>query len=272
MERPLAGKTVALAEGRQLEELAALLEAEGAAVLRCPLLAMPDNPDDGAVLAWLDELLAGRFDLLVLMTGEAVRHLEGFAERSGRRDAFVAALARTPTLARGPKPGRALRALGLQPSRVAPVPTTEGVLAALRGEDLAGKTVGVTLAGAPNPALEQGLQAAGARVRTVLAYVYAPAADDSRIRDLLDRLSRGEVDAIAFTSTPQADRLFEVARTAGREDELRHALGRTRVAAVGPVVADSLRRHGAAVHVCPEQGFVMKNLVQHLKRAFAGST
>jgi hypothetical protein len=40
------------------------------------------------------------------------------------------------------------------------------------------------------------------------------------------------------------------------------------VAAVGPVVADDLRRRGAPVHVCPEQGFVMKNLVQHIKRSF----
>jgi uroporphyrinogen-III synthase len=39
------------------------------------------------------------------------------------------------------------------------------------------------------------------------------------------------------------------------------------VAAVGPVVAETLRRRGARVDVCPEQGFVMKKLVQELKRA-----
>jgi hypothetical protein len=42
------------------------------------------------------------------------------------------------------------------------------------------------------------------------------------------------------------------------------------VAAVGPVVADNLRARGAPVHICPEQGWVMKSLVQHIKRAVAG--
>src|SRR5205823_4657761 len=75
MSRPLDGRTVALAEGRQLEELAGLLQQEGAAVLRCPMLSILDAPDAGAVDAWLDELIAGRFGLLVVMTGEAVRRL-----------------------------------------------------------------------------------------------------------------------------------------------------------------------------------------------------
>jgi uroporphyrinogen-III synthase len=43
-------------------------------------------------------------------------------------------------------------------------------------------------------------------------------------------------------------------------------LERTRVAAVGPVVADNLRHRSVRVDICPEQGFVMKNLVQHIKR------
>jgi uroporphyrinogen-III synthase len=38
------------------------------------------------------------------------------------------------------------------------------------------------------------------------------------------------------------------------------------VAAVGPVVAEDLRRHAIRVDICPEQGFVMKNLVQLIKR------
>jgi uroporphyrinogen-III synthase len=38
------------------------------------------------------------------------------------------------------------------------------------------------------------------------------------------------------------------------------------VAAVGPVLAEHLRQLGVRVDVCPESGFVMKNLVQHIKR------
>ena len=41
---------------------------------------------------------------------------------------------------------------------------------------------------------------------------------------------------------------------------------RTCVAAVGPVVADNLQQRGVTVQVCPEQGWVMKNLVQQIVR------
>jgi uroporphyrinogen-III synthase len=267
MARPLEGRTVALAEGRQLEELAQMLEKEGAIPLRCPMVSILDAPDAEPVLAWLRELVAGRFDDVILMTGEALRRLLGFAERSGQRDAVIAALGRTRTVTRGPKPVRALKEVGLSPTQVAEAPTTEGVIASLRSEALAGRTVGLTLYGVPNPELVQFLESAGATVRTVLPYVYAPAADAERVADLIDRMARGEVAVIVFTSSPQVDRLYEVAAERGVEAALRQGLERTRVAAVGPVVAENLRQKGTRVDVCPEHGFVMKNLVQHITRA-----
>src|SRR5262249_34509364 len=121
-----------------------------------------------------------------------------------------------------------------------------------------------------NPHLEQFLTGAGAQVRTVLPYVYAPAADDGRVADLIAGLGRGEVDVLLFTSSPQVDRLYEVAARRGLEETLGRGLTRTGVAAVGRGVAETRHRRGARFHVCPEQGFVMKNLVQHIKRAFAG--
>lgn len=268
MTRPLQGKVVALAEGRQLDDLARMLTAEGAVPLPCPMLSILDAPDAAPVLDWLRELIAGQFDLLILMTGEAVRRLSGFAERAGLQENFVAALARTPMLTRGPKPGQALKELGISPKRIAPKPTTEGVIDALRDDELAGKTVGLTLYAGPNPELEGFLAAAGATVRPVVSYVYAPAADDGRVLDLIRRLVAGEVAATVFTSAPQIERLFEVAEKHGIVDGLRRGLAQTRIAAVGPVVVEALAAHGLSTAVTPEQGFQMKNLVQHLKRAF----
>jgi uroporphyrinogen-III synthase len=266
MTRPLDGRTVALAEGRQLEELADLLAREGATPLRCPMVSILDAPDPAPVSAWLHELVADRFHYLVLMTGEGLRRLLGFAEREGLRDKVIAAVARTRTVTRGPKPVRALKEIGLSPTQVAEAPTTEGVIATLRHEPLQGKTVGVQFYAESNPPLMQFLQEAGAAVRTVLPYVYAPAADSDRVADLIDRMAQGRVDAIVFTSSPQVDRLYEVAAERGLETPLRDGLGKTRVAAVGPVVADNLRQRCVRVDICPEQGFVMKNLVLQMTR------
>ena len=104
-------------------------------------------------------------------------------------------------------------------------------------------------------------------VRTVLPYVYAPASDAGRVIELLHKMAAGEVDVVLFTSSPQADRLWEVADEQKLLQVLRDGLAKTKVAAVGPIVADNLRQRGATVDICPDQGFVMKNLVQLIKRS-----
>jgi uroporphyrinogen-III synthase len=266
MSFPLKGRSIALAEGRQLEELVLLLQAEGATILRCPMVSILDAPEAAPVLAWIDALIAGRLELLILMTGEAVRRLVGFAERAGKKDALIAGLNRVPTLTRGPKPGQGLKELGLKPTRLAGTPTTEGVIAALRDESLRGKNVGLTLYGGANPELENFLAEAGAKVHPVLSYVYAPSSDDQRVEDLVRQLAAGQVSGLVFTSSPQVDRLYEIVKKHGLEELLVRGLAQTRVAAVGPVVAENLRGRGAPVHVCPEQGWVMKNLVRHIVR------
>ena len=55
--------------GRQLEELAQMLEKEGATIVRCPLVGILDAPDAASVVAWLQELIAGRFSHVILLTG-----------------------------------------------------------------------------------------------------------------------------------------------------------------------------------------------------------
>jgi uroporphyrinogen-III synthase len=269
MTLPLQGRTVALAEGRQLEELADMLAKEGATPLRCPMVSILDAPEAGPVQAWLAELVAGQFSHVILLTGEGLRRLLGFADREGKRDALVAALAKTRTVTRGPKPVGALREIGLTPTVVAGTPTTEGVIKALQAEDLRGRTIGVQLYAPENAALVDFLRSVGATARPVLPYVYAPAADGERVADLIAQLAAGGVDVLVFTSSPQVDRLYEVATQRGLEDKLRQALQHVKVAAVGPVVADNLRGRGARVDICPEQGFVMKNLVQKITAALS---
>ena len=110
----------------------------------------------------------------------------------------------------------------------------------------------------------------GATVKTVLPYVFAPASDAVRVLDLIAQMDQGKIDAVIFTSSPQIDRLFDVATEGQADAALRRGLAKTKVAAVGPVVADNFRAHRVRVDICPEQGWVMKNLVQQIKKAFGG--
>jgi uroporphyrinogen-III synthase len=265
----LANRTVALAESRQLEELVQMLEKEGATALRCPLLSILDAPDDAPVLAWLDRLQAGAFDWLILLTGEGLRRLLSCADRHGRRDAVIAALAKTRMIVRGPKPAKALKEIGLAPTLIAQAPTTDGVIASLRSLDLRGLTLGVQLYNERNQPLEQFLREAGATPVTVQPYIYAPDSDTERVGQLMQQMADSKVDAIIFTSSPQIDRLFDVAQERQSTPLLLQGLAKTLVAAVGPLVEEHLQKRGVTVQLCPEQGFVMKNLVQQLKRVMS---
>lgn len=268
---PLARRVIAIAEARELDVFATLLERRGAQVLRYPLVRIVDAPDPAPVLQWLRTAADGGYDDLILLTGEGLRRLVRCIDQHqpALRAAFLAALARMRKITRGPKPARALRELGMQSDLPAAVPTTAGVIEALRAIDWHGRRVGVQLYGAePNLPLVEFLTAAGARVATVAPYLYADAASDSAVRELLGRMRGGGIDAIAFTSKAQVERLFRAAPA----DEVRAALATTQVAAVGPVVGETLAAYGVAVNAMPESSWFMKPLTASLSELLADST
>jgi uroporphyrinogen-III synthase len=78
---------------------------------------------------------------------------------------------------------------------------------------------------------------------------------------LIDALGAGGVDAIAFTSASQVDRLWQVARAAGADERLANGLARVQVAAIGPIAVEALSAHGTRIDVVPDKGFVMRRLV-----------
>ena len=267
-EQTLAGRIIAVPETRELDVFAAMLERRGASVLRCPLVAILDAPDPAPVLDWIRWFSGGACDDVILLTGEGLRRLLACIEKNEPqlRGDFVAQLARVRKITRGPKPARALRELGLKPDIAAGIPTTAGVIDALRAEQLTDRSIGVQLYGTePNAPLINFLEAAGARVRTVAPYVYANKADDAVVRALLDRMTRSEIDAIAFTSMSQVDRLFAVAPAI----QVLAALAHTHVAAVGPVVADALAQRAVQVASMPADSFFMKPLTSALEAALA---
>jgi uroporphyrinogen-III synthase len=268
-ERPLAGRRIALVEHRELDRLGRMLEELGAETLRCPLVAIADAPDQAAVRAWLERAIATPFDDLVLMTGEGLRRLRGAAERAGLEPGFRDALARMRTITRGPKPARALREIGLGPGLRAPTPTTDGIIAAFSGEDLTGRRVGVQLPPDAPPRLADFFRQAGARPDPVVPYAYVPSADRRQIAGLIDQMSRGRVDAIAFTSAPQVAQLFEAAAARGGEDRLLAALRGTPIAAIGPVVAGELQKRGIEAAIMPQDSFFMKPLVTAIVAALS---
>jgi uroporphyrinogen-III synthase len=267
---PLKGLRVALPETRELEVLEGLFRRRGADVFRCPLVGVVDSPDGEAVSGWLREFIDAPPDFLILMTGEGVRRLLGFVGRSELSHAgFIRSLKATKIIARGPKPVRALRLLGVSAAQVPADATTTGIMRFLDGIELRGKRVGVQLYGDdPNDVLMRYLLGRSAVTEVVAPYRYVPASADEVIVELIGELASGRIDVIVFTSKTQVERLFGLAAKSGRQADLNAGLERTRIAAIGPIVVQVLRDLGWQCDIAPPDRYFMKPLVAEVCRAY----
>ncbi len=77
-------------------------------------------------------------------------------------------------------------------------------------------------------------------------------------------MTSGTVDVAAFTCSVQVERLFAAAKARGIDDSLRRGLRCTKIAALGPVVATSLRERGCRVDIIPRRSFYMRALLNEI--------
>ncbi len=259
----LTGYRILILETREEAQFSRLLAEQGADVLQCPMFAINDAPDPAPIEAWIRRCIDKPFDDLVLMTGEGLRRLMKVVRRLDVEKDFVAALAKARKFTRGPKPGRALREIALEPQLTTEKPTSEGIAEMLSRIDLRGHRVGLQLyPDKDHAALIGAIKAQGAEVDTVLPYVYDAKAADTNIVTAIDEMASGRIDAIALTSSGQARRLFDVAHAHGCEARLREGLAKTPIASVGPVVSDELKSHGLQAAISPAEGaYFMKPLI-----------
>ncbi len=259
----LNGYRILILETREEAQFSRLLSEQGADVLQCPMFAINDAPDSAPIEAWIGRAVDKPFDDLVLMTGEGLRRLMKVVRRIGVEKDFVAALGRSRKFARGPKPGRALREIGLEPQQTTDKPTSEGMAEMLSRLDLKGHRLGLQLyPDKDHSALIGAIAAQGAEVDPVLPYVYDAKAADTNIVTAIEEMAQGRIDAIALTSSGQARRLFDVAKAHGCAARLREGLSKTPIASVGPVVSDELASHGLRASISPSEGaYFMKPLI-----------
>jgi uroporphyrinogen-III synthase len=265
----LNGYRILILETREEAQFSRLLTEQGANVLQCPMFTIHDAPDPAPIEAWIRRLIEAPFDDLVLMTGEGLRRLMKVVRRIDVEQEFVAGLEKTRKFARGPKPGRALREIGLEPQATTEKPTSDGIAEMLSRIDLKGHRVGLQLyPDKDHGALIGAIAAQGAEVDTVLPYAYDAQAAETNIITAIDEMAEGRIDAIALTNLGQVRRLVEVARARGCEARLREGLDRTPIASVGPVVSDELKSHGLRTDIYPaNDAYFMKPLISAMATA-----
>lgn len=265
----LAGFTVGVTAARRADELGALLERRGAAVLHAPALRIVPLADDGDLLAATKQLIAQAPDVVVATTAIGFRGWVEAADGWGLGEQLLQRLREVELLARGPKVKGAVRAAGLTEDWSPSSESMAEVLDRLLEEGVEGRRIAVQLHGEPLPGFVEALREGGAEVVGVPVYRWMPPDDLAPLDRLLDAAVARGVDAITFTSAPAAASLLGRAEERGLLPELLAALHHDVLpACVGPVTALPLQAHGVET-VQPER-FRLGPLVQLLCQELPG--
>ncbi|HVA80052.1 MAG TPA: uroporphyrinogen-III synthase, partial [Candidatus Binataceae bacterium] len=245
------GLRVVAFEARMAAEAAAMITRRGGVAIVAPAMrevALADNP---AAFDFAARLLAGEVDIAIFLTGVGVRALFQVIESRHPRAAIAAALRTIVTVVRGPKPARALRDLGIEPTVTTPEPnTSRELLAALAANrELRGARVAVQEYGISNRDLIAGLEARGARITVVPVYRWTMPADLEPLHAGLRAIADARADVAIFTSSHQVTNVMQVAAAEGID--LRRGLSALAVGSIGPVCTAELRAHGIEVDFAP---------------------
>jgi uroporphyrinogen-III synthase len=264
------GLRVLALESRHAKEIAKLIASYGGSPTLAPAVREVSLESHEA-LDFARNLIAGKFDLVIFLTGAGARALFTAVEGSYTRQEIAAALGRTAVIARGVKPVSALREIGVKPSFVAPEPNTwREVLRILDDEvaathPLKGIQIAVQEYGVPSKELLSGLRERGACVTTVPVYQWALPEDIAPLLEAAKSIAACELDVVLLTSAIQITHLFQVAADLKMEDAVRHGLERMIIASIGPSTSERIRSLGLqpdmeASH--PRMGFLVKEAAE----------
>ncbi|MGH9787032.1 MAG: uroporphyrinogen-III synthase [Terriglobia bacterium] len=249
--RGLAGLRVLSLESRRTEQMAKLIENHGGTPVSAPSMREIPIEENAAALAFAEDLLAGKFDAVIFLTGVGTRILFGAIETKHPRERLVEALSRALVVARGPKPVAALREFGVPIGISVPEPNTwRDILQALDAHQppfpLRGKRIAVQEYGVSNREFLETLAASGALVTPVPVYQWALPEDLGPLRRAVDEIVKGKIDVLLVTSANQVHNLMQVAAEAGLAERVANGLRRAVIASIGPISTQALQSYGIA--------------------------
>ncbi|HEV3332683.1 MAG TPA: uroporphyrinogen-III synthase [Bryobacteraceae bacterium] len=265
---PFGGLRVLTFESRRSAEMAELIRKQGGVPSVAPSMREVPLEENAAAFEFADRLLAGEFDMMILLTGVGTRQLQRLMASRYPETAFAEALGRITVVARGPKPVAALREMSVRPTLIAPEPNTwREVLAVTEGRPE--PRIAVQEYGRPNPELIAGLEGRGASVTSVQVYQWDLPEDPGPLREAVRRLAAAEFDVVLFTTGIQIAHLMRVAQEQGMGREALEGLRRAFVGSIGPTTSEALEEFGVKADFepsHPKMGFLVREAAEKATR------
>ena len=264
------GLRVLSLESRRAVEVAKLIRTYGGEPFVVPAMREVPLKSNRQALAFADNLLAGKVDLVIFLTGVGVRALLDIVQTKHDREPFLSALRAVKVVARGPKPVAALRDLRVPVVATAAEPSTwREMITALNaqfGDSLQTMRVAVQEYGASNPELLAELTDRCAEVTKVPVYQWALPEDLGPLREAVHGVANGNVDVVLFMTAVQVIHLFQVAEEMGLRDELSAGLRSLVVVSIGPTTSEELAHYGITPDFepsRPKMGFIVNEAAQY---------
>lgn len=266
------GARVLTLESRRGQEMSKLIDTYGGKAILAPAMREVPVKPSAETLEFADDLLRGKVDVVVFLTGVGARALLSAWQEARPAEELFAALRKVKAVARGPKPLAVLREWNVPPAIAVPEPNTwRELLRAIDDSKLEvrGKYVAVQEYGVSNTQLLDELRRRGARVTQVAVYQWDLPEDVAPLRAAVEALVSGRVDIALFTTSVQVVHLFRVAEEMGKRDALKANLDHIVKASIGPTTSETLGSYGLnadleASH--PKMGFLVKEAAEQAAR------
>ncbi|HKY63171.1 MAG TPA: uroporphyrinogen decarboxylase [bacterium] len=239
-DKNFAGLRVLSLESRMAEPMRKLVERAGGLAFSAPSMREVPLEDNEDAFRFFEELEAGKFDLLILMTGVGLKALLAILDSRWPKERVLAGLAKAKVVVRGPKPLSVCRINKIPVAVTVPEPNTwHEILTILQEESMiAGQRIAVVEYGVSNQTFLEELKARGAQLRTLQVYRWGLPEDLAPLKAGLDKILAGEIDVLLFTNMAQVYHLLQIA--AEKELPLRRALHRVALGSIGPTTSEAL--------------------------------
>lgn len=259
---PLFARKVLVTRAR--EQSAAMLDElveEGAIPVEVPVLCFEEPSDLEPLARAVGELAHGAYAVVAFTSQNGV---DRWFRALDVRGLDARAFGRAKVVAIGPATAEALKVRGVRADAVAKEFRGEGVateIERLLGDRVRGARVLIARAEVARDALPKALAAAGA-VPDVVAVYKTVSPPVGEIDALRERLARGEIDAVTFTSSSTVTHLCDALGEGAAE-----LFTRTRVASIGPVTSETARGRGLRVDIEARE-YTVPGLLEALREHF----
>jgi uroporphyrinogen III methyltransferase/synthase len=236
--RPLFGRNVVVTRAReQASELKRLLEEAGANVLQFPTIEIAPPDSWNSLDAVLDGLATYQWVIFTSANG-----VQAFFDRLFARGLDARSLAAAKVAAVGDTTAAELRARGINADLVPEKFQSIALLPHLEADQRGIRTAVIRAAEGREELLEE-LRRRGGHVDLGVAYQTRATLD--RLDDLRQLIAAGGIDVVTFTSSSTVDHFFEKLA----EEERMNVRESVKLASIGPVTSDAIRKWGGEVAI-----------------------